>query len=47
MLLPAPDVKQKGKVNVTTAPGLFAQKADCDKVDVSRAEHEALIRVCM
>lgn len=47
MLLPAPDVKQKGKVHVTTAPGLFAQKADCDKVDVSRAEHEALIRVCM
>lgn len=43
----APDMKQKGKTHVTPAPGLFAQKADCDEVDVSQAEHEALIRVCM
>lgn len=44
MLLPAADRQLKGKVLVTTAPGLFAQKADCGEVDVSRAEHEALIR---
>lgn len=47
MLLPAPNRRLKGKVHVTTAPGLFAQKADCDEVDVSRAEHEALIWGCM
>lgn len=47
MWLPAPDMKQKGKVHVTTAPGLFAQKVVCVEADVSRAEHEALIRVCM
>lgn len=47
MLLPAPDMKQKGKVHVTTAPSLFAQKVDCEKVDVSQAEHGAIIRACM